>query len=465
MGRRRWAALALVTAVIAVAGACTPPASPNAPLLVTTTADTFDGVCDTDCSLRDAVAAANALPQVNGAPNRITLPTGTIVLSGATPLTVTRGLDITGAGVGLTTLDITGTAIAGGAGVFDVRVPTSLNKLDVVSTNTPAADILASCTNAGPRPFRMVTATTTGLAATSSGCDTTLISTIVTGPTTVIAPNRFAATSSTLPFADTTLTPLSFAAIGSNLTGPSSSDGSTAPSTLDLQPPNDLANLVVTLTGSKVVGLDLRLGGDQPGVVTTTALSTSFALNGTGGPTSITVGAGTTAKFVNSSVHGGGAGGALFVDGTLNLESATITTAGPAIIEGPSGVVNTRRSILGTTAGAVCNTPVNSLGFNVVVGATCGTPAATDVTVANEAALLLGPVSTFGTAIISQHRAPDATSPAVDLIPPGPVSSPDCPTEAGQGRSLDAIGTFRPVGTGCDAGAIEFEPPEPPVGG
>lgn len=465
MGRRRWGALALVTAVIAVAGACAPPPTPNAPLVVTTTADTFDGVCDADCSLRDAVAAANALAQVNGAPNRITLPSGTIVLSGSTPLTITRGVDITGAGVGQTTLDITDTDIAGGAGVLDVRVPTTLISLDVVSTDAPAADVLASCTNAGPRPFNLLTTTATGLAATSTGCDATLISTVVTGPTTVIAPNRFAATSSTLPFADTTLTPLSFVAIGSNLTGPSASDGSTAPSTLDLQAPTALANVGVTLTGSKLVGLDLRLGGDQPGAVTMTALSTSFALNGTGGPTSVTIGAGATAKLINSSVHGGGAGGALLVDGTLTLESATITTGGPAIVSGPSAVVTTRRSILGSSAGAVCSAPVSSLGFNVVVGASCGVATATDVTVADEAALQLGPVSTFGTAIISQHRAPAATSPAVDLIPAGPVNSPDCPTDAGQGRSIDALTTLRPVGTGCDAGAIEFVPPAAPIGG
>ena len=48
---------------------------------VTKTADTFDGVCDADCSLRDAIVAAND----NGGTNTITLPAGTydLTLSGA----------------------------------------------------------------------------------------------------------------------------------------------------------------------------------------------------------------------------------------------------------------------------------------------------------------------------------------------------------------------------------------------
>jgi CSLREA domain-containing protein len=462
MGRRRWGALALVTAVIGLGAACAPLPTPNDALVVTTTADTFDGVCDAECSLRDAVAAANELEQVGELPNPITLPADTVVVSGTEPIVVTRSVEISGVGSGLSVLDITDAQIAGGAGVFDVRAFTSLSSVDVVSSDPSTTDVLASCTAAGPQVFNLFSANTDGLAATSSGCDATIISSVVTGPATVIAPNRLAATSSTLPFADTTLTPLGFVAIGSILTGPTTSGGTTAPATLDLQAPPGVDVIDVNLTASKVVGLDLRLGGDGAGSVNAGALSSSFALNGTGGPTTITVGTGSTATFINSSVHGGGPAGALAVEGTLNLESATITTSGPAIVPGTSGVVNARRSILGASAGATCTAAVTSQGYNVVVGSSCGTPAGTDVVVADEAALQLGAVESLG-GLASQHRVPGATSPAVDLIPPGPGDSADCPTEFGQGRSIDALGTLRPIGSGCDAGAIEFVPAPPPA--
>src|SRR3989344_6403271 len=62
---------------------------------VTKTADTNDGVCDADCSLREAIGAANALPGADV----ITLPAGTYTLSIAgtgEDLNATGDLDITG---------------------------------------------------------------------------------------------------------------------------------------------------------------------------------------------------------------------------------------------------------------------------------------------------------------------------------------------------------------------------------
>lgn len=78
-----------------------------APLTVTKTADTDDGVCDADCSLREAINAANSGDTVN-------VPAGTYVLSiagvgedaGATgDLDVTVDLTIDGAGSGSTIID------------------------------------------------------------------------------------------------------------------------------------------------------------------------------------------------------------------------------------------------------------------------------------------------------------------------------------------------------------------------
>lgn len=84
---------------------------------VTKTADTADGSCDADCSLREAVIAANA----NGVADTITLPAGTYTLTlTGTPeegaltgdLDITDDLTINGAGQATTIID-------GGGGPLD----------------------------------------------------------------------------------------------------------------------------------------------------------------------------------------------------------------------------------------------------------------------------------------------------------------------------------------------------------
>lgn len=101
----RVAALLPVLSALLLAGS---PA--QAGFLVTKLADTHDGVCDADCSLREAVVAANATP----GPDEITLPAGTYVLTrvgagedaAATgDLDVSDGLTIFGAGSGSTVID------------------------------------------------------------------------------------------------------------------------------------------------------------------------------------------------------------------------------------------------------------------------------------------------------------------------------------------------------------------------
>lgn len=77
---------------------------------VTKTADTNDGVCDSDCSLREAIRAANAAP----GPDMITLPAGSYRLTldgpdnddaGAGDLDITDDVVISGAGPSVTIID------------------------------------------------------------------------------------------------------------------------------------------------------------------------------------------------------------------------------------------------------------------------------------------------------------------------------------------------------------------------
>ncbi len=81
--------------------------APAATYPVTKIADTSDGTCDADCSLREAVTAANATP------GAVLIPAGTYTLSGAAndnanasgDLDITTGMAIYGAGAGQTFID------------------------------------------------------------------------------------------------------------------------------------------------------------------------------------------------------------------------------------------------------------------------------------------------------------------------------------------------------------------------
>src|ERR1051325_9972957 len=73
---------------------------------VTKTADTNDGVCDADCSLREAISAANANPGAD----TITLPAGTYTLTLANAGGANEDNDATG------DLDVNGSLTINGAG-------------------------------------------------------------------------------------------------------------------------------------------------------------------------------------------------------------------------------------------------------------------------------------------------------------------------------------------------------------
>ena len=103
--RRNWCALSILT--LALAAAAMPARA--AALFVTKTADTDDGACDADCSLREAVAAANGAGAAV-----VVLGPGVYTLSragagedgGATgDLDVTGDVTILGAGAGTTIVD------------------------------------------------------------------------------------------------------------------------------------------------------------------------------------------------------------------------------------------------------------------------------------------------------------------------------------------------------------------------
>ncbi len=97
------------------------PARANT-FVVTKTADTADGACDADCSLREAISAANASPGAD----IITVPAGVYALTiGA--LEVTGPTTLNGAGAGVTVID-------GVSGAFSILRITGLEGAPIAVT-------------------------------------------------------------------------------------------------------------------------------------------------------------------------------------------------------------------------------------------------------------------------------------------------------------------------------------------
>jgi CSLREA domain-containing protein len=102
-----------------------------ATFVVTKTDDTNDGVCDTDCSLQEAITAANALPDADA----ITVPVGTYVLGPA--LGIFEPVSITGAVSAFTIQNGRAQNLGAGAWIH-VNNAHTLNLTDMVVTNNHA---------------------------------------------------------------------------------------------------------------------------------------------------------------------------------------------------------------------------------------------------------------------------------------------------------------------------------------
>ena len=82
-------AVAAMALLVIFAGSYSPAQA--ATLTVTKTEDTFDAICDADCSLREATGAAKS-------GERIIVPAGTYTLTIGSPLTIATSMKVTGDG-------------------------------------------------------------------------------------------------------------------------------------------------------------------------------------------------------------------------------------------------------------------------------------------------------------------------------------------------------------------------------
>jgi CSLREA domain-containing protein len=164
-----------------------------------------------------------------------------------------------------------------------------------------------------------------------------------------------------------------------------------------------------------------------------------------------------TTSLTNSTVSGnkaigvfsgfsGGTGGGIFSAGSLSLNSSTIS--GNSATDGPGGGIfilfgttSLKRTIVAKNTTSDCSGSTTSEGHNLDSDNTCSLTALGDLRGVDP---LLGPLADNGGPTQTHALLPG--SPAID------VGGSDCPPPA-----TDQRGVSRPQGLGCDTGAFELE--------
>jgi CSLREA domain-containing protein len=398
--------------VILLAGALFWSISPHltaATFVVTKTADTNDGTCDSDCSLREAIIASNA----SAGADTITLPAGTYTLTiagagedgGATgDLDITGDLTINGAGAATTIVN--GNALDRVFHIVPGGVTVTFNNLTITGGSAPASN---------------------GGGLLNEGT-VTLNNCTVSGNTAVSGNGGGVYNDFIMTISNSTIT--------GNTAG--SGDGGGV---------YDNGNSI-TITNTTVSG-NTASSGDGGGLyangidaeISQSTFSGNTATNGDGGGIYQN---GNLMNLTNCTVTGNSAfdGGGLFNNGNaLNITSATIASNTAANTGGgieAASVPQLQGSIIANNSGGNCNGNVTDGGTNLQFpGTTCGL----SITSADP---LLGPLANNGGP--TQTMAIGAGSPAID------ADTEDCPPPG-----IDQRGVTRPQGAACDIGAFEFQ--------
>jgi predicted outer membrane repeat protein len=225
----------------------------------------------------------------------------------------------------------------------------------------------------------------------------------------------------------------------------------------------------VSVTSATISG---NSAGDEGGGILSRSRSTTVLANSTLSGNSARVGGGLfarsgTASLTNVTVSGNSArddGGGIFAYGyinlsTVNLTHATVTGNSAGISGGGFAVsggalVNIQNSIVAVHAAPQdCYGGLNSLGYNIESGTSCGFTLASDQQSVAPAALDLGPLAPNAPGSTETH-AIGAGSAALNQIPPG---ANGCGTTI----TTDQRGVARPQLVNCDIGAYELEPATP----
>jgi len=468
--------LALVAVALSVGGSPKPAAAAN--FAVTKTADTADGTCDSDCSLREAVIAANASAGLDF----ISLPSGTYsltIVGGGEDSALTGDLDITdnleinGAGLANTTIEVG----AGDDRVFDVIIVSSITATLLTAKDLQLrngkGDVGFGCECGGgilvrtDAWLRLVNtrvannAAIGGTLSTGGGIDNggtlTLENTVVSGNTA-----DFAGGINNGPAASFTMT------------GGSIESNTASGSVGGVELPSGSA---ATLIRAQVIGN--TAGGSGGGLDVSGSLNMSESNvggNSAAGGAGINVSGGTV-SIDASSVHtnfASGDGAGIFSNGTITLTNSTISSNGAgglgsgilnnvvgnltstnSTIAGnnaPSGLHNfgtaqLKNTIIGSNKGADCVVPaaVTSLGHNLDSDGTCMLSGPGDLPNRDPR---IGPLA-FTTGPTFWHPLL-GDSPAIDA---GDDNGCPATDQRGTTRPLDGNGDGTPV---CDIGSYEI---------
>ncbi len=382
---------------------------------VTKTADTNDGSCAADdCSLREAIIAANA----SAGPDSVTLPTGTyrLTLHGADEDACATGdLDVTD------TLEITGayssTTIIDGDGadrVFDVR-SSFLALSGVTVQNGGGVD------NGG------------GIRSVSTGSELRLYQSTVTG-------NRAANMGGGLESAGTLV--LTSVTVTSN-------DGGSFGGGLEVQGPSTLRDVTVgdnhtTYGGGGIMAMSHSNLDFARGTVSGNSSQYGGGLEADGGTCLLT-----NVTFDGNSATGSEGGAVLNSGGSVTVLYSTFSSnhavQGGRSVSSRSSTATVEGSILVTDDGSPnCSGSVVSQGANLDSGTSCNFTAAGDLSATEP---LLGALQSNGGP--TRTRALLRGSPAIDA-----AASGSCP-------ATDQRGVTRPQGPACDMGAYEADGTEP----
>lgn len=436
-------------------------------LTVTKTADTNDGACDADCSLREAIIAANAA----GGADTITLPAGTYQLTRSGDddaaafgdLDITDSVSIVGAGSGSTTIDALDQDR-----VFDVApivscactvnfsaVTITNGKADPTNFNTGGAIYLgqSTTTTITNSVISSSSATTTGGGIEARGASLTLTNVTVQGNTSgsggggvrtadslTVQGSTFSGNSAEFGGAlqISTGATSTVSVSGSSFTG-NSTIGTAGGNTDDGGAIQAQADGVITITRNTFTG--------------NTAANSGGAISFNDGDPGAPVGSliATFNRIVGNTATAGG-GGVSQGGGTVGAENnwwGCNTGPGAAGCDTASGTVDSDpRLVLTHTASP---TSVGSGGASTLTASFLTNSAATSVTAADLVALI-GTAITFGSPVLgtlsAQQTTIQSTGTATALYTAGSVAGPGSARATVDNQSVDAsITVTRPATT------------------
>jgi CSLREA domain-containing protein len=400
--------------------------------VVTKTADTNDGVCDDDCSLREAVDVANS-------GDTITIPAGTFTLD--SEIVIDEGLTLAGAGKEKTILQAAAAPGIAGHRLFDITVADeNVTFRDLTLQNGAVIDPTGSggailwLTGTGDLSF--------------FGCRVAFNEVDADGPVNGGAGSGGAiyyGASGTLSIVDSILADNQITANGGSGNGGAGSGGAISSS----------AASNVILRSALVRNRVLALGPVNNGAASGGAFFGAALIL-------------TDSTASGNGLFAGAASGGAFFNGPAEVSSSTIVDsqlrAGAKSGGGFFGIVTARNSILAHNEVSNCFGPFTSEGYNLI-DIDCGvTPGPGDQIGTDTAPIdpLLGPLANNGGATLT--HALRFGSPAIDAGNPTGCLDENAMALTVDQRNFPRVVDGNQDGTAiCDIGALEQSAPTSPA--